>query len=206
MKKNFLTMMKHSMMAILAVAAMGMMTASLAACSSSEDESEITKGETETPEHKPVESLLVKTMKEHPATGWEYIKNKYGGTLEIHSEAPMAGQRFDRWVIGMFLEADPGLDKWQGTYQISQVWGSVHGFVDGEFWETSKASLDTGDNVVPVKGAWIKMEDMGRKDQMGRKEYHIQLHIDELKEENGDYARDINIDITSFRERNVYEY
>ena len=206
MKKNFFTMMKHSMMAILAVAAMGMMTASLAACSSSEDESEITKGETETPEHKPVESLLVKTMKEHPATGWEYIKNKYGGTLEIHSEAPMAGQRFDRWVIGMFLEADPGLDKWQGTYQISQVWGSVHGFVDGEFWETSKASLDTGDNVVPVKGAWIKMEDMGRKDQMGRKEYHIQLHIDELKEENGDYARDINIDITSFRERNVYEY
>ena len=40
MKKNFLSMMKHSMMAILAVAAMGMMTASLAACSSSEDESE----------------------------------------------------------------------------------------------------------------------------------------------------------------------
>ena len=29
MKKNFFTMMKHSMMAILAVAAMGMMTASL---------------------------------------------------------------------------------------------------------------------------------------------------------------------------------
>ena len=40
MKKNFLTMMKHSMMAILAVAAMGMITTSLAACSSSEDESE----------------------------------------------------------------------------------------------------------------------------------------------------------------------
>ena len=82
----------------------------------------------------------------------------------------------------------------------------MHGFVDGEFWETSKASLDTGDNVVPVKGAWIKMEDMGRKDEMGRKEYHIQLHIDELKEENGDYARDINIDITSFREPNMLEY
>lgn len=40
MKKNFLSMMKHSMMAILAVAAIGMMTASLAACSSSENESE----------------------------------------------------------------------------------------------------------------------------------------------------------------------
>lgn len=40
MKKNFLSMMKRSMMAILAVAAMGMITASLAACSSSEDESE----------------------------------------------------------------------------------------------------------------------------------------------------------------------
>lgn len=40
MKKNFLSIMKHSMMAILAVAAMGMISASLAACSSSEDESE----------------------------------------------------------------------------------------------------------------------------------------------------------------------
>ena len=40
MKKKFLSMMKHSMMAILAVVAAGMITASLTACSSSEDESE----------------------------------------------------------------------------------------------------------------------------------------------------------------------
>lgn len=40
MKKNFLSMMKRSMMAISAMVAMGMITASLAACSSSEDESE----------------------------------------------------------------------------------------------------------------------------------------------------------------------
>ena len=40
MKKNFLMKMKHSMMAICTVVAAGMMTASLAACSSSDDESE----------------------------------------------------------------------------------------------------------------------------------------------------------------------
>lgn len=40
MKKNFLSMMKHSLMGILAVMVMGMISASLAACSSSEDESE----------------------------------------------------------------------------------------------------------------------------------------------------------------------
>ena len=40
MKKNFLMKMKHSMMAIFSVVAMGMITASLSACSSSEDESE----------------------------------------------------------------------------------------------------------------------------------------------------------------------
>lgn len=40
MKKNFLTRMKHSMMAICTLVAAGMITASLAACSSSEDESE----------------------------------------------------------------------------------------------------------------------------------------------------------------------
>ncbi len=204
MKQNFLTMMKRSVMAICAVVAMGMMTASLSACSSSEDE--LSQDETVTPVHKPVESLLVKTMKEHPVSGWEYIKNKYGGTLEIHSVAPAIGQRFDRWIISMFLESDPGLDKWQGTYTIWQVDGCVRGYKDGEQAELPKVYLDTGDNSAPVKGAWIKMEDTGRKDEMGRKEYHIQLHIDELKEENGDYAKDINIDITSFRERNVYEY
>lgn len=205
MKQNFLSMMKRSMMAICAVVAVGMISASLSACSS-DDESEITQDKTETPEHKPVESLLVKTMKEHPAAGWEYIKNKHGGTLEIHSVAPSLGQRFDRWTISMFLEADPGLDKWQGTYVIWQVEGCVRGYVDSEHAELPKVYLDTGDNSAPVKGAWIKMEDMGRKDEMGRKEYHIQLHIDELKEENGDYAKDINIDITSFREPNMLEY
>lgn len=40
MKKSFSSMVKHSMMAIFSVVAMGMMTASLTACSSSEDESE----------------------------------------------------------------------------------------------------------------------------------------------------------------------
>lgn len=40
MKKNFLSMMKHSLMGILAVVAMGMISASLSACSSNEDESE----------------------------------------------------------------------------------------------------------------------------------------------------------------------
>ena len=40
MKKDFLMKMKHSMMAICTVVAAGMITASLAACSSSEDESE----------------------------------------------------------------------------------------------------------------------------------------------------------------------
>lgn len=40
MKKSFLSMMKHSMIAICTVVAAGMITASLAACSSSEDESE----------------------------------------------------------------------------------------------------------------------------------------------------------------------
>lgn len=204
MKQNFLTMMKRSLMAISAMVAMGMVTASLTACSSSEDE--LSQDETVTPVHKPVESLLVKTMKEHPVSGWEYIKNKYGGTLEIHSVAPAIGQRFDRWIISMFLESDPGLDKWQGTYTIWQVDGCVRGYKDGEQAELPKVYLDTGDNSAPVKGAWIKMEDTGRKDEIGRKEYHIQLHIDELKEENGDYAKDINIDITSFRERNVYEY
>ena len=40
MKQNFPTMMKRSLMAISAVVVMGMITASLTACSSNEDESE----------------------------------------------------------------------------------------------------------------------------------------------------------------------
>lgn len=58
MKKNFLSMMKRSMMAICTVVAAEMISASLAACSSSDDE--LSQDETATPVHKPVESLLVK--------------------------------------------------------------------------------------------------------------------------------------------------
>ena len=207
---NFLAAMRKNMMTA-AILGMAMMTGCgvMTGCSSSSDDFEQKEPEKPgEPEHKPVESIFVKTMKSYPVSGWEYksTSNPNVNTLELHSEAVSGKLAHDRWVIGMYLEADPGLDKWQGTYEISQVWGSVHGFVDGEFWETSKATLDTGDNVVPVKGAWIKMEDTGRKNSYGNKEYHIQLHIDEMKEENGDYARDINVEITSFRENNMLEY
>ncbi len=52
MKKNFLTMMKRSLLAISAVVAMGMITASLTSCCSSDDE--LSQDETVSQVHKTV--------------------------------------------------------------------------------------------------------------------------------------------------------
>ena len=97
MKKNFLSIMKHSMMAILAVAAMGMMTASLAACSSSEDESE---------------KNAVK-VKEYLA-GNEWTINSTSGTYSYYKNHMVYYEGKGSWSSGgLFGEPNTAFGYWQ---------------------------------------------------------------------------------------------
>lgn len=97
MKKNFLMKMKHSMMAIFSVAAMGMMTASLAACSSSEDESEKNAAK----------------VKEYLA-GNEWTINSTSGTYSYYKNHMVYYEGEGSWSSGgLFGEPNTAFGYWQ---------------------------------------------------------------------------------------------
>lgn len=97
MKKNFLMKMKHSMMAIFSVVAMGMMTASLAACSSSEDESEKNAAK----------------VKEYLA-GNEWTINSTSGTYSYYKNHMVYYEGEGSWSSGgLFGEPNTAFGYWQ---------------------------------------------------------------------------------------------
>lgn len=90
-------MMKHSMMAILAVAAMGMITASLAACSNSEDESEKNAAK----------------VKEYLA-GNEWTINRTSGTYSYYKNHMVYYEGEGSWSSGgLFGEPNTAFGYWQ---------------------------------------------------------------------------------------------
>lgn len=97
MKKNLLSKMKHSMMSILTVAAMGMITASLAACSSSEDESEKNAAK----------------VKEYLA-GNEWTINSTSGTYSYYKNHMVYYEGEGSWSSGgLFGEPNTAFGYWQ---------------------------------------------------------------------------------------------
>lgn len=97
MKQNFLSMMKHSMMAIFSVVAMGMMTASLTACSSSEDESE-------------KEAAKVKEY----LAGKEWTINSTSGTYSYYKNHMVYYEGSGQWTPGgLFGEPNTAFGYWQ---------------------------------------------------------------------------------------------
>lgn len=97
MKKNFLSMMKRSMVAICTVVAMGMITASLAACSSSEDESEKNAAK----------------VKEYLA-GNEWTINSTSGTYSYYKNHMVYYEGSGKWTPGgLFAEPNTAFGYWQ---------------------------------------------------------------------------------------------
>jgi hypothetical protein len=97
MKKNFLMKMKRSMMAIFSVVAMGMITASLAACSSSEDESE-------------KEAAKVKEY----LAGNEWTINSTSGTYSYYKNHMVYYEGEASWSSGgLFGEPNTAFGYWQ---------------------------------------------------------------------------------------------
>ena len=97
MKKNFLMKMKRSMMAIFSVVVMGMITASLAACSSSEDESEKNAAK----------------VKEYLA-GNEWTINSTSGTYSYYKNHMVYYEGEGSWSSGgLFGEPNTAFGYWQ---------------------------------------------------------------------------------------------
>ena len=176
------------------------MGASVASCDSNDDEPENNPPKEE---YVAKESEFSDALKKFKVSGCEYHQYKYVSEFSLHSEARSGVNATDRWKIGMYIENDPGENKWDGTYQLDQLCGTLYGFENG--YEVQKAYLETAD-ALPVKGAWIKFTYLHKNDKYGNKIYTIELHIDEMKEKNGDYARDINITFTGSLSGGMLEY
>ena len=97
MKQNFLSMMKRSMMAICTVAAVGMISASLSACSSNDDESEKNAAK----------------VKEYLA-GNEWTINSTSGTYSYYKNHMVYYEGSGQWTPGgLFGEPNTAFGYWQ---------------------------------------------------------------------------------------------
>lgn len=182
--------MKKIIRMTMLLAMMAATCVSMGSCSSDDDASEPVLPPQQGDVYVPKESVLVQTMKEHPVEGLAY----YAGQFVTESNT-ISGTAEDWWKIDFYLVDDPGYGKWRGRYQIRYADAYVFGFKN--WHEYTKATLSTGEER-PASGAWVSFEKTGKEDSYEAQEYKVSLHFDELKERNGDYARDINVNSTLF--------
>ena len=161
--------------------------ASVVSCSSSDDEEE---------EYVPVESPFAKMLREKPVCQLSYSKRWDWGFFSLQSD-PMDGNfKNDYYTIGIIVYNAPQDDMYDGRYEVMQVDASVWGWKEQCLPEYKKHELSTWDNNQPVKGAWAEIKTLDKGDEYGKKTFRVKLHVDELTEKNGDYARNINISFT----------
>lgn len=181
------------------------MSAMMCGCGSSSDGTGVDDGDgdEDVPAYVPVESKLVAAMATYPIAGMLY--DKWG--FQMRSEAKSGVNATDDWQIYVNIDNDPGSNKWTGSYQLRSAIAYVKGFEVGNPWQVTKASLSADtDSKGIVKDAWVKFTYLGEKDQYDRKKYKVEMHIGELKEQNGDYARNVNLTYTGFVDGGMIEY
>ena len=57
-----------------------------------------------------------------------------------------------------------------------------------------------------TKGAWVELQYLGETDGYSHPKYTVKFHADELTEENGDYARNVNITYTGYIYNGMLKY
>ena len=161
---------------------------SVASCSSSNDE--------EVEEYVPVESPFAKLLREEPVYQLSYSKRYDWGFFSLESN-PMKGNfKSDYYTISIIVYDAPLDDMYNGRYEVLQVGASVWGWKEQWRPEYKKHELSTWGNNQPVKGAWAEIKTLDKGDEYGKKIFRVKLHVDEMTEKNGDYARNINISFT----------
>lgn len=179
MKKIFSFLLMSAM--LLAVGA------SVVSCSSGDDEEE---------EYVPVESPFVKLLREKPVHQLSYGQNYGKGFFALWSDPMVGNYKTDYYTIGIIVYNAPQDDMYDGRYEVMQVDASVWGWKEQWLPEYKKHELSTWDNNQPVKGAWAEIKTLDKGDEYGKKTFRVKLHVDEMTEKNGDYARNINISFT----------
>ena len=178
--------MKKSMKMMMLLAMILAMGASVVSCCSSGDDEE-------EEEYVPVESPFAKLLREEPVYQLSYSKRYDWGFFSLQSDPMEGNYKTDYYTISFIVYNAPVNDMYNGRYEVMQVDASVWGWKEQWLPEYKKHELSTWDNNQPVKGAWAEIKTLDNGDEYGKKTFSVKLHVDEMTEENGDYARDINI-------------
>ena len=166
------------------------MGASVASCSGSDGNDE--------EEYVPVESPFAKLLRKKPVYQLSYSKRYDWGFFYLTSN-PMEGNlKTDYYGISFHVKIPSTVvnDMYDGRYEVEQIDGSVWGWKEQWRPEYKKHELSTWENNQPVKGAWAEIKTLDKGDEYGRKTFRVKLHVDEMTEKNGDYARNVNISFT----------
>ena len=162
--------------------------ASVTSCSSGDNEEE---------EYVPVESPYAKILKEKPVHQLSYTHTYSDmGSFGLESDPMVGNYKTDYYTISFLVYDAPADDMYDGRFQIAEIGGSVWGWKEQWRPEYKKHELSTGKNNQPVKGAWAEIKTLDKGDEYGKKTFRVTLHVDEMTEKNGDYARNINISFT----------
>ena len=173
---------------MLMVVAMGAMVSSCSSGDGEEDEVYV-----------PVESEFARIVKVRPVYQLSYSYGHNISSFYLLSNPIEGNTKTDYYGVSIHVKT-PANEKWNGRYEVEQVGVSVWGWEKPWIKAKQTHELSTWTNNQPVKGAWIEVRTLDKGDEYGRKKYSVNLHVDEMTEKNGDYARDVNI---SFTGRNV---
>lgn len=160
---------------------------SVSSCSSDEKDEQ---------EYMPIESPFSKLIKNKPVDQLSYSQRYNWGFFSLSSDPLEGNLKNDYYSISFIVYDAPANDMYNGCYQIMQVDGSVWGWKEQWKPEYKKHELSTWENNQPVKGAWAEIKTLDNGDEYGRKTFRVKLHVDEMTEKNGDYAKNINISFT----------
>ena len=147
----------------------------------------------DTPTYVPKESPLSDLVRTRQAYSVSYSSRWNKGFLAIYSDAIIDGKKTDYYCISAIITDVPYDDKLNGRYEVEQLSASIRGFKNNGMTEYVKNELGTGQNKQPVKGAWVQLDYLGETDEFNRRKYKLTFHADEMTEENGDYAKDLNV-------------
>ena len=179
--------MKKSIKMMVLLAMMMAACVSMGSCSSDDAE----------PKYVPVESPYAKILKEKPVYQLSYDHTKSDmGSFGLQSDPMVGNYKTDYYTIAFLVYNAPAGDMYDGRYEVVQVEGSLWGWKEQWRPEYKKNKLSTWENNQPVKGAWAEIKTLDKGDEYSRKMFKVTLHVDEMTEKNGDYARDINISFT----------
>jgi hypothetical protein len=154
---------------------------SFTACGGSDDDNE-GKAVVESAFKSIADTAIIRSM--------TWISTKYLHQLGISNQGGSVFRPIRRINLYISIYDNPGVGNWDGEYKLSGVEASMG-------WGTETWLNATKDADGLVKGGRITLTPTGKTDG-GVKQYNMTLHIDELTDAEGNYARDINLSGTDY--------